>query len=361
MLGHFSEVWLASTPQHSKVYDYLLSPFATGNISAVMLFFVLSGFVLSLPAVEGKPQGYFTFLIRRIFRIYVPYICAILLALPGALWLRDFPSWTDALHLGWSQLITWQLVWQHVLFIGIYDNGQIDMPIWSLIYEMRISILFPLICAFSLRLRSRWLWVSAALLTCISILLAHTVPRLTDLTDTFHYVSLFLIGIYLARDREVLGAWLNRQGRFPRFAIAMLSLLAYGVAEPEIRNLSIKHGSFDYLAGWVTAIAAGGLMLFSMNSANWKSVLGWPPIRWLGRVSYSVYLLHYVAMLYLLHLISTRMPLTTILALSFVLTIALSAAFYHAVEVPAINKGRKLSRISWLSQPASLAKREATK
>ena len=41
---------------------------------AVILFFVLSGFVLSLPAVNGRPQTYPTFITRRIFRIYVPYL-----------------------------------------------------------------------------------------------------------------------------------------------------------------------------------------------------------------------------------------------------------------------------------------------
>ncbi len=37
---------------------------------AVLVFFVLSGFVLSLPYWQGNPPGYGTFLIRRFCRIY---------------------------------------------------------------------------------------------------------------------------------------------------------------------------------------------------------------------------------------------------------------------------------------------------
>src|SRR5947209_3137330 len=42
---------------------------------AVIMFFILSGFVLSLPFHHGAGPSYREFLIKRIHRIYVPYIC----------------------------------------------------------------------------------------------------------------------------------------------------------------------------------------------------------------------------------------------------------------------------------------------
>src|SRR3954469_10054060 len=46
-----------------------LRVFAAGS-EAVVLFFVLSGFVLALPFVEGRAGTYRAFLIRRALRIY---------------------------------------------------------------------------------------------------------------------------------------------------------------------------------------------------------------------------------------------------------------------------------------------------
>ncbi|MED0935350.1 acyltransferase family protein [Bacillus mobilis] len=52
-----------------------------GGSEAVKLFFVLSGFVLALPFLKEQKPSYFPYLVRRIFRIYVPYYFAITLAI----------------------------------------------------------------------------------------------------------------------------------------------------------------------------------------------------------------------------------------------------------------------------------------
>src|ERR1700677_1903882 len=44
---------------------------------AVVFFFVLSGFVLSLPYIRGSSEPYLAFIIKRVFRIYIPYLVAI--------------------------------------------------------------------------------------------------------------------------------------------------------------------------------------------------------------------------------------------------------------------------------------------
>lgn len=67
-----------------KEKPYLL-PLVAGH-SAVLLFFVLSGFVLSLPFWNKGTFGrYDAYLVRRIFRIYVPYVAAVGLAAVGML------------------------------------------------------------------------------------------------------------------------------------------------------------------------------------------------------------------------------------------------------------------------------------
>src|SRR5208282_647946 len=41
---------------------------------AVVLFFLLSGFVLSLPFFRAQKPAYLSFIIRRVCRIYLPYL-----------------------------------------------------------------------------------------------------------------------------------------------------------------------------------------------------------------------------------------------------------------------------------------------
>jgi peptidoglycan/LPS O-acetylase OafA/YrhL len=71
--------------------------------------------------------------------------------------------------------------------------------------------------------------------------------------------------------------------------------------------------------------------------------LYWPPIRFLGEVSYSLYLWHFVVILYCVHLLYGKVPLWTILCLSFVLSIAVSRCSYLWIELPSMAIGRKLS------------------
>jgi peptidoglycan/LPS O-acetylase OafA/YrhL len=48
---------------------------------AVILFFLLSGFVLSLPFYTNNQLVYRDYLIRRICRIYIPYIVSVFMAM----------------------------------------------------------------------------------------------------------------------------------------------------------------------------------------------------------------------------------------------------------------------------------------
>jgi len=71
---------LSPTPySHGPVDWYLHSPFriASAGHQAVIFFFLLSGFVLSLGFYKGRTSAA-PFLVNRIFRLYPPYLGALL-------------------------------------------------------------------------------------------------------------------------------------------------------------------------------------------------------------------------------------------------------------------------------------------
>jgi peptidoglycan/LPS O-acetylase OafA/YrhL len=83
LIAHYSNLFMVQSGPYVRVGEFVQSVRRTplfavfAGHEAVMLFFVLSGFVLSLQFLKGKPVDYGSFAIKRIFRIYVPYLIAL--------------------------------------------------------------------------------------------------------------------------------------------------------------------------------------------------------------------------------------------------------------------------------------------
>jgi len=334
---HLNNLW--ETPATRLAYFvrfWLLYPFTAGH-EAVVLFFVLSGFVLAIPAIRGKGLTYPVFLLRRLFRIYFPYLVALALGVTGAAKFHNhigLSAWyTDV----WSKPVDWRLVWQHVVFIGQYHYYQFNIAFWSLAIEMRISLIFPLLCALALRLRPSHSLVLAAFISFAGSLFYYFHPSSEAIYSTLHFAPLFIVGIYLARQQRELSAFYASRSRIAKLAGALLSafLFIFG-----LRN-HVDH-PLHLVTDWPTTLGAAGIIVFSLNSTVFRRVLLWPPIRFLGRISYSVYLLHCTVMLVLVHLLDGHLPRLVIVAVCFGSILVLSSIFYFLVEKPSMYWGRQV-------------------
>ncbi len=352
MLLHLSAVWFDiamrdSPPLTRHIVDFVLQPFTAGN-QAVILFFILSGFVLSLPAINLRAQSYPVFVTRRIFRIYFPYLAALLLAVLGNMYFVGDPTPCNCYRGVWSSHVDWHLVLQHVIFIGNYRTDELNPPIWSLVLEMRISLFFPFLCAIVLRLKAIQALVLAACTSAIAIILINRPmpePWLETVIYTMHYATLFVVGIVLARERGRISSEFRRLSKRSRIQIAIFSALLYfyGAYELLIRLPRFTHDDLDWCGDWITAIGAAGIIVLSLNSRAFSRILLWPPIHLLGRMSYSVYLLHYIVMMLFLQSLYGKLPSWLILAGAFVAIFPISWLFYRWIEIPCIDLGRKVS------------------
>ncbi len=351
VLSHFVWFWRDDVMLHSsylarEVFTYLTYPFSAGR-EAVILFFILSGLVLSIPAIDSRTQTYPVFIIRRICRIYFPYVVALLFAAWGATVLHGTNTESQWLNGPWSTPITLHSLMQHMIFVGEYNQGQFNPPIWSLVYEMRISFVFPILCAICLSMTPRRSLIMAALMSAVSIAVGNVIPSQNGdhpMIDTLHYSSLFVIGIYLARERGSISGKFSRLSFGARTAIGVVTVLLYVYAGVLWQGLARRMSDLNLYnsADWLTAAGAAGLIVFSLNSARFHRVLLWSPVHALGKMSYSVYLLHFIIMLLLVHLLYGKAPLLIIFGLCLVVVIGVSWIFYRYVEVPFINLGRKL-------------------
>jgi peptidoglycan/LPS O-acetylase OafA/YrhL len=159
---------------------------------------------------------------------------------------------------------------------------------------------------------------------------------------------LFIIGINLARNRQRIAGVISGLSHPLKVAIALLSALFYVFAIPVWTSemLHLTHHEMALAADWLTAFGAAGIIMLSLNSNSLRRILLWGPIHNLGKMSYSVYLIHFTILLLFVHLLYNELPLSLIIVIWFFASLAVSWQFYRRVEVPFINLGRKLGAYS---------------
>src|SRR5690606_13176315 len=105
--------------------------------------------------------------------------------------------------------VTPQMIAQHVLFIGSYPNGEVNTAFWSLVYEMRISIIFPLLFVITVTLRP-----SAAIAVAFGLSVLANAFRSDPYTGgwwiTVHFASFFLLGSLMAQNLSAIQSFYRR-------------------------------------------------------------------------------------------------------------------------------------------------------
>ncbi len=307
--------------------------------SWVPVFFVLSGFVLA-KSLEGRPLlsvgTWVRFVVKRGFRLTPPLVASLLfiaamLAIRSGLHL--FPhsyDWYD----GWKGAPTWRAFWANARLIRFDMNP----PSWTLRVEMIAALAFPL-----LLMMCRRLGVLANILLWVLISLAWS---------SFHFrllgpLLLFVIGIngYLS------GAKLL--DRAPDRALPLVGLCSLALIV--VPNLWLV----DFRLPQTLCAGFGGVglivLLSSDRAAYGTAWLNSAVARFMGRISFSFYLLHYMVLYattlcitaYASPLLSQHVSALLMLG-SAVLSIAMCAALAWGmvvwVERPSNWLGRWLTR-----------------
>jgi peptidoglycan/LPS O-acetylase OafA/YrhL len=324
---------------------------------AVIFFFVLSGFVLALPYLNpAKPVSYAGYLTKRIFRIYPPYLCAVIAAvIVNMLFYRGEINGLSAFFNDVGQHpVDWRLVMDHVFFIGSFDNSKFDPVLWSLVHEMRISIVFPIIM-YGVRLVDWKINLALGfLLSCFNWWMIHLnfyqeVQYQHDYFATLSYVGFFILGALLAKHRELL---VSRFGAMPRpvkYMMLGFAILAYTHRWWLTSSGLLGHGRFykllheNFVADWITALGVIIFILAALSSKTASGILAGKVPLFLGKISYSLYLFHAICLIALLDVLYGKIPIWMILIISFAASFVVSTLSYYFVELPAIKTGKFLA------------------
>jgi peptidoglycan/LPS O-acetylase OafA/YrhL len=311
--------------------------------AAVGVFFVLSGFALAKSLQNPRQSSYVTFLVRRFFRIYPPFALVILIA-AAASWLiqpQAVPG-RDWINHYWRAPVTPDLVLGHLTMIttaGYYNS--LDSSMWTLVHELRISAAFPLICALALAYPRTV--VATALATFCVLSVSHLTgaltaalhpPLLADMLlswiQTLRYVLFFVLGILVAVRYPYFETLLQR---YPRTRKLLWVCTAVLLAIP-------------YTKGYLElcyAVGAFLLLILCLSSTAARGFLRYPAFLWLGKVSYSLYLVHLIILIAAVYLLHNVLPIAMILLLVLVISLSAAELLNRAVEMPSNEIGKRLT------------------
>ena len=164
---------------------------------AVLVFFVLSGFVLTLPATRRSVR-WREYYPRRLVRLYLPVWGSLLLAVAVK---AVLPSADGPGHSAWvSERAAVRLdeVWHDAPLVA--GTGLLNSPLWSLRWEVLFSLALPLYVLALRRRSGRRAWLDVAVL--VSLIGAGTLVG----SPWLRYLPVFGLGVVLAFHHDRLAA-----------------------------------------------------------------------------------------------------------------------------------------------------------
>jgi peptidoglycan/LPS O-acetylase OafA/YrhL len=341
MLPQFADYeWYSQAPAHPSFVQYLLlrTPLRlvwAGQERAI-LFFVLSGFVLSLPWLAQKPQSYGRFLLGRFCRIYPPYLAAMALAALASVLIggHALPSASVYFNeLGWSRMPDPGTLPSILLVLTNHHSDYINEAVWSLTWEVRIAILFPFLMLPVMRWRNRGALQVYLFLLLLGPVARHALsstPELAQqLADGCRYTGLFFLGTAIAMNRTKISEWFARRSSFFGWLCLSTGLLICWAPVPHFH---------DEIVG----IGASLVIVAIIGTApvrNWLARDYW---LWLGKQSYSLYLIHVPVVMVIVILCHGHVPLWACLAV-IPISIVLGQIFHVHVELPSVALAQKAS------------------
>jgi peptidoglycan/LPS O-acetylase OafA/YrhL len=326
---------------------------AVGGFLGVSTFFTLSGFLItSLLIRERRATGSIrlrAFWARRFRRLMPAALLTLgLIVLYGAF--AATPTQVQALRGDVLGAVGYVANW-HFLFSGqsyaqLFSSPSPVEHFWSLAIEEQFYFVFPLIAVGVLaasRGSRRALAVTLGVLAIGSVMLTTVLYHPGGDTSRVYYgtdtrAAELLVGALLA---ALFYRRLVIRKLIPRLIVLTVGTGAL-IATIVVWATTDQHSNWLYEGGLgLYAIGSAAIIAAALQPGLVRSALSIAPLRWLGRISYGVYLIHWPVYLWLSPSRTGLNPWPLFL-LRVAVTLALAVASYHLVEQP-IRRGRKLT------------------
>ncbi|HVA99843.1 MAG TPA: acyltransferase [Acidimicrobiales bacterium] len=324
--------WLTDTPIH----------LFWGGSEAVLIFFVLSGVVLSLPLFEsGNSQlGWSGYYPRRIIRLYFPVwgalvFAAILLPVFHHLTLQGGSVWLS--HTVRTMRMANIFSFANDAFL-LWEPGKVIGVLWTLKAEVGFSLLLPIFFVSAKITRRIPATVAIAALSA-AMIVGVIVGSLWIL-----YLPVFGFGVVLAARKEQLKSFCSKLNGFQWTGFGVLAI-ALLLNRWLLANIPGVHESAGNTSAYEIVLSAPGAAMIVVLAWHCKIVTGClntKIVQWLGSRSYSLYLIHFPILL-ASAVVLGGWAVTTILA-TISLSFCAAELFHRFIEVPSIALSHRVGR-----------------
>jgi peptidoglycan/LPS O-acetylase OafA/YrhL len=300
--------------------------------AAVPVFFVMAGFVAAQSLRDARITGRFagSFALRRLLRLGGPYWVVVLLVVALGLATRGIGSDTPL-----NELATWWHPLAQMTFLqDALRLGNLSAGMWFVAIDLQWGLVFVLLMMGSqglARALRRVPWADA-------------IARLAFLLPPA-LAALFVFNLDMEHDA----------GLHYYFHMPALGVLAFWALDRRIHPAVF----WTYCAALVVGLflsyrlnvhiaTVAGVTLYVGGQKGWlQNFLNFGPLQYLGRISYSLFLIHYPVSWLILEL-GTRLtgaaPVAALLWMLLALLASIAAAdlLYRLAEEPSLRLARKL-------------------
>lgn len=301
--------------------------------AGVILFFAISGLVLGiqLDRTPGSaPARLASYGVRRFFRIM------------PTMWVAAFVAWPVALWWGHPENPDLTLVVKTMFF----QDTTLNQPLWTLYVEMVCSTAFPIIYFLSRRLG---LTGNLLCVTALASVIYYNLP-----VNALAYLVYFDVGLLVGAYGQAVMSWLGVRASAFAFCAAVLvyafssQLWPFGFAafpyDAMTYPLLMQIPACFIILAYVTTEDVNGA----------KKFLRLPAIRFLGRISFSLYLFHFLVINALYNSFYSRInaafydrwPVvvqTGFFLVCATVSLVIASLAYRLVERPTTRWGRGIS------------------
>jgi peptidoglycan/LPS O-acetylase OafA/YrhL len=257
---------------------------ATAGTQAVLLFFVLSGLVVALPALRSgfSWKKYYS---SRLVRLYLPSWAA--LAVAAVLIFLIPRSSSSAVGGSWLATTNARSTPIHTLLADatlMKVGNAADNVLWSLRWEIVFSVLLPVFVIAAILVKRFWI-------PAIVVSLAITATAQGSHTDPRMYLPIFFIGTLMALHLTEIQEWSRARGR-AFWAVTLILSMGCIIASQTLDFLAPSKSVLGHILWALVGLGAAGIIFCAIGSTGVRTTLNRRVPQFLGRNSFSLYLVH---------------------------------------------------------------------
>ena len=328
----------------------------SGGFTGVDVFFAISGYLIGghilseLRTRAFRFSGFYRNRAKRILpALYVVLLGVLVigLVLLSPLELRDLGKFTFFTTASTSNIMLWKTTGY---FASNADLNPLLMT-WSLGVEEQFYLIIPLILVLVARLRPRLIFSVIVLISVASFILAAYQVRHTP-DSAFYLLGSrawelgigVAVAIFEVEGRKVPALQTPRVNELTAWAGLLLVLGPFFIFN--------KATAFPGAAA-LPSVVGGALLLSSSGAWVNRRLLSLPPLVYVGRVSYSFYLIHWPILAFLHVLAGRSLPLAWGLG-AIAVAFGLAVLSYYFVERPFRSSPLKAGPLLWRYAAVSL-------